>query len=114
MATLPPSPTSIVFGRFQLLPHRRELLADGQPVMLGGRAYDVLMMLIEAQGAIVSKDALMARVWPDRIVEENALEVQVSTVRGSFGADRGLIRTVSGRGYQFTGEIRTQAAADEP
>jgi len=102
-----------VFGRFRVLPHRRELLADGQPVMLGGRAYDVLMMLIEAQGAIVSKDALMARVWPDRVVEENALEVQVSAVRGSFGADRGLIRTVSGRGYQFTGEIRTQAAADE-
>jgi len=102
-----------VFGRFRVLPHRRELLADGQPVMLGGRAYDVLMMLIEAQGAIVSKDALMARVWPDRVVEENALEVQVSTVRGAFGADRGLIRTVSGRGYQFTGEIRTQAAADE-
>ena len=102
-----------MFGRFRVLPHRRELLADGQPVMLGGRAYDVLMMLIEAQGAIVSKDALMARVWPDRVVEENALEVQVSTVRGAFGADRGLIRTVSGRGYQFTGEIRTQAAADE-
>ena len=60
---------SIAFGRFLLAPHRRELLADGRPVKLGGRAFDVLIALIEAHGAVVSKSALMARVWPDRIVE---------------------------------------------
>jgi DNA-binding winged helix-turn-helix (wHTH) protein len=59
----------IAFGRFLALPHRRELLADGRPVKLGGRAFDVLMTLIEAQGAVISKNALMERVWPDRIVE---------------------------------------------
>ena len=96
----------IAFGRFQVLPHRRELLADGQPLNLGGRAYDVLMTLIEARGTVVSKDTLMARVWPDRVVEENALQVQISALRAAFGPDRELIRTVSGRGYQFTGEIR--------
>ena len=96
----------LTFGRFQLLPHRRVLLADGQPLKLGGRAYDVLMALIEAQGAVVSKDALMARVWPDRIVEESALQVQISALRAAFGMERELIRTVSGRGYQFTGAIR--------
>jgi DNA-binding winged helix-turn-helix (wHTH) protein len=59
----PPSDplASVAFGRFQLLPHRRELLADGQPIKLGGRAFDVLMALIEARG-VVSKDALMTRV----------------------------------------------------
>ena len=77
----------IEFGRYRLLPHRRELLADGQPIKLGGRAYDVLMALIEARGAVVSKDALMARVWPDRIVEENALQVQISALRAAFGAE---------------------------
>jgi DNA-binding response OmpR family regulator len=41
---------SVAFGRFQVLPHRRELLADGRPVKLGGRAFDVLMALIEARG----------------------------------------------------------------
>ena len=56
----------IAFGRFLLLPHRRELLAEGRPIKLGGRAFDVLMALIEARGAVVSKHALMARVWPDR------------------------------------------------
>src|SRR5208337_1711471 len=82
-----------------------ELLADGRPVKLGGRAFDVLMALIEANGAVVSKNALMARVWPDRIVEENNLQWQISALRAAFGADRNLVRTVSGRGYQFTGEI---------
>ena len=99
------APAGIAFGRFLLLPPRRELLADGRPVKLGGRAFDVLMALIEAHGAVVSKDALMARVWPDRIVEENNLQWQISTLRAAFGADRNLIRTVSGRGYQFTGKI---------
>jgi predicted ATPase/DNA-binding winged helix-turn-helix (wHTH) protein len=101
------APAGIAFGRFLLLPHRRELLADSRPVRLGDRAFDVLMALIEARGAVVSKNALMARVWPDRIVEENNLQWQISALRAAFGADRNLIRTVSGRGYQFTAEIDT-------
>ena len=101
------APAGIAFGRFLLLPHRRELLADGRPVRLGGRAFDVLMALVEARGAVVSKDALVARVWPDRIVEENNLQWQISALRAAFGADRNLIRTVSGRGYQFTADIET-------
>ena len=105
------TPAIIEFGRFRVAPHRRELLADGQPVRLGGRSFDVLMALIEGQGAIVSKDALMGRVWPNRIVEESSLHVQISALRNAFGADRNLIRTISGRGYQFTGEIRTVAAS---
>src|SRR6201981_1297575 len=103
----------IAFGRFLLLPHRRELLADGRPVKLGGRAFDVLMALIEAHGAVVSKNALMARVWPDRIVEENNLQWQISALRAAFGADRNLIRTVSGRGYQFTAETDTLSRSPE-
>jgi hypothetical protein len=53
----------------------------------------------------------MNRVWPNRIVEENSLQAQISALRNAFGADRNLIRTISGRGYQFTGEIRTVAAS---
>jgi DNA-binding winged helix-turn-helix (wHTH) protein len=97
---------SIAFGRFRVLPSRRELLADGRPLRLGGRAFDTLMALIEARGAVVSKDALIARRWPDRVVEENNLQVQIVALRRAFGEDRGLIRTVSRRGYQFTGEVR--------
>ena len=105
------TPAIIEFGRFRVVPHRRELLADGRPMQLGGRTFDVLMALIEAAGAVVSKDALMGRVWPGRIVEENSLHAQISALRSAFGADRDLIRTISGRGYQFTGEIRTVAAS---
>jgi predicted ATPase/DNA-binding winged helix-turn-helix (wHTH) protein len=104
------TPAIIEFGRFRVLPHRRELLAGGQPIHLGGRSFDVLMALIEGQGAVVSKDALMNRVWPNRIVEESSLHVQISALRNALGADRKLIRTISGRGYQFTGEIRTVGA----
>ena len=63
------APAGIAFGRFQVFPQRRELLADGEPVRLGGRVFNVLMALIHARGAVLGKDALMARVWPDRIVE---------------------------------------------
>src|ERR1700738_71838 len=104
------TPAIIEFGRFSIVPHRRELLAEGQPIHLGGRTFDVLMALIEGQGAVVSKEALIGRVWPNRIVEESSLHVQISALRNAFGADRDLIRTISGRGYQFTGEIRTVAA----
>jgi predicted ATPase/DNA-binding winged helix-turn-helix (wHTH) protein len=104
------TPAIIEFGRFRVVPRRRELLADGQPIPLGGRTFDVLMALIEGQGAVVAKDTLMERVWPNRIVEENSLHFQISALRNALGADRDLIRSISGRGYQFTGEIRTVAA----
>jgi predicted ATPase len=71
------------------------------------------MALIEGQGAVVSKDALIDRVWPNRIVEESSLRVEISALRNAFGADRDLIRTISGRGYQFTGEVRTVAASPD-
>ena len=106
-------PTAIDFGRFRVLPHRRELLVDARPVELGGRAFDVLMALLEARGSVVSKNALMARVWPGRIVEENNLPAQITALRRAFGADRDLIRTVPGRGYQFTGELRTIATSPD-
>src|SRR6202163_2256312 len=107
------SPAAIEFGRFSVLPHRRELLTEGRPWDLGGRAFDVLMVLIEASGAVVSKDALMKRVWPDRIVEENSLQAQISALRSTLAADRALIRTIAGRGYQFTGVIRTVSASPD-
>ena len=109
------TPTAIAFGRFRVLPHRRALLADSRPVELGGRAFDVLTALIEAHGAVVSKETLMELVWPGRVVDENNLPAQITALRKAFGADRDLIRTVAGRGYQFTGEIRTiSTSSDAP
>src|SRR5258706_7967268 len=114
MEPIPLAPTAIEFGRFRILPHRRELLAEGRPTELGERAFDVLMVLIEASGLVVSKDTLMERIWPNRIVEENSLQAQISALRRAFGADRDLIRTIAGRGYQFTGDIRTVSTSPDP
>src|SRR6185436_6015026 len=90
----------IQFDRFTLLPLRRQLLADDAPIELGGRAFDVLVALIDAHGSVVSKNELITRVWPGRIIEENTLEAQVSAVRKALAPNRDLVRTVAGRGYQ--------------
>jgi TolB-like protein/predicted ATPase/DNA-binding winged helix-turn-helix (wHTH) protein/class 3 adenylate cyclase/Tfp pilus assembly protein PilF len=103
------APATVEFGRFQVVPYRRQLLAAGQPITLGGRAFDVLMALIEASGAVVSKDELLRLAWQGRIVDENRLAGEIVALRRAFGADRELIRTVAGRGYQFTGEIRVRS-----
>jgi predicted ATPase/DNA-binding winged helix-turn-helix (wHTH) protein len=102
-------PAIIEFGHFRIFPHRRQLLADGRPIRLGGRAFDVLMALIEASGAVVSKDELLDRVWQGRIVDENRLAGEIAALRKAFNVHRELIRTVTGRGYQFTGEIRLRS-----
>jgi DNA-binding winged helix-turn-helix (wHTH) protein len=101
----PETLTRFTFGKLKVLPHRRQLLADGQPIKLGGRAYDILMTLLETRGSVVDKDTLMRRVWPGRVIEETVLWVQVSALRAVLGADREVIRTVAGRGYLFAGEI---------
>jgi len=98
---------SIGFGRFRLLTQRRELRADGVVAELGSRAFDILLVLTEARGALVTKDEILSRVWPDTIVEENNLVVQISALRKALGEDRDFIRTVSGRGYRFVAEIIT-------
>jgi len=96
------------FGRFRLVLHSRELLADGVPLAIGNRALDVLFALIEAQGELVTKDELLSQVWPNTTVEENNLQFQVSTLRKALGNDRDSIRTVSGRGYRFIAEITAE------
>ena len=105
-------PAIIEFGNFRIFPHRRQLLADGRPIPLGGRAFDVLIALIEASGAVVSKDELLKVAWQGRIVDESRLAGEIVALRKAFGADRDLIRTVTGRGYQFTGEIRVRSEGE--
>ena len=108
MAGVPDSSQTLEFGRFKVIRHRRELLADGLAVKLGGRAFDTLVALIDARGTVLAKDHLMSRIWPDRVVEENNLHAQISTLRKAFGADRHLIRTVAGRGYRSPARSATR------
>jgi predicted ATPase/DNA-binding winged helix-turn-helix (wHTH) protein len=107
------APVAFAFTRFRVLPHRRELLADGVPVNLPGRAFDILMALVRASGNLVTKDQLLSAAWPNVVVEENALQVQISALRKALGGDRNAIRTVSGRGYCFCAKVAT-VDADGP
>jgi predicted ATPase/DNA-binding winged helix-turn-helix (wHTH) protein/AraC-like DNA-binding protein len=104
---------NVSFGRFQLSPHRRELLANGRPVQIGGRAFDLLVALLESRGSVVSKETLMRCAWPDQFVEQSNLQNQISALRAVLGADRDLIRTVPRRGYQFIGEIQIGPATSD-
>jgi len=102
-------PVTARFGRFLLDAHRHELLADGEPVRIGSRALDVLIVLAAANGDLVTKEELMSRVWPGIVVEENTLQFQISALRKALGPDRDFIKTISGRGYRFIADISTSA-----
>src|SRR5688572_5636887 len=96
------------FSGFQLdLAQQRLSGADGQSIPLPGRAYDVLVFLIQHRERVVSKDELLKAVWPRTIVEENNLNQAVSTLRRALGDSRDTPRcilTVAGRGYRFIAE----------
>jgi phospholipid transport system substrate-binding protein len=97
------------FGRFQLLVRRRQLLVEGVPVKLGTRAFDVLSVLLEADGSLVTKEELLSRVWPGIHVSEENLKVQILVLRKALGEDRDFIQTETGRGYRFTAAVRPTA-----
>ena len=87
------------FDRFELHARDRRLLSEGKTVPVGPRAFDVLVALLERAGELVSKDELLERAWAGLVVEENNLQVQVSTLRKFLGAE--AIATIPGRGYRF-------------
>ena len=98
----------IRFGRFRFDLGQRELSCDGVPVRLGGRALDILSVLASAGGDVVTKDELLARVWPGMVVEENNLQVQISALRKVLDRDmsgRSYLVTAPGRGYRLIGLI---------
>jgi len=111
MDSRPDAGRILEFGRYQIIPGRREVLADGKPLPVGERAFAVLLRLIEARGALVGKGDLLEAVWPGQTVEQNALHAQISALRRAFAAERGLIRTVPGQGYQLTAEVHAGTAA---
>jgi DNA-binding winged helix-turn-helix (wHTH) protein len=98
---------ALEFGRFRVLLRQRELLADGIRIEIGTRAFDLLLVLLEADGLLVPKEELLTRVWAGIVVSEENLKVQVAALRKALGADRDVIRTEVGRGYRFTGVLCT-------
>ncbi|CUU19649.1 helix-turn-helix transcriptional regulator [Bradyrhizobium barranii] len=102
------------FGPFELNVSERSLSKAGQILPLGGRAYDILIALLENAGEVVPKSELIARVWPDVTVEEGSLRVHLSALRktlgdGQFG-DK-YIANIQGRGYRFIAPVTPLPAA---
>jgi DNA-binding winged helix-turn-helix (wHTH) protein len=108
--TNPASPASseIAFGSFRLLPAKFLLLEGGKPVRLGSRALEILIVLLERPGELVSKRELMDRVWPNVFVEPANLTVHMSALRRTLGDGREgnrFIINVPGRGYSFVASV---------
>ena len=94
------------FGPFYLDLKKRELLHDGAHVKLSNRALDILCLLISANGELVTKDELLAHVWPDVVVGESNIQVHVSALRKALDQEQAgqtYVVTVPGRGYRFIG-----------
>ncbi|AXA90151.1 winged helix-turn-helix domain-containing protein [Massilia sp. YMA4] len=101
----------IAFGPFRLYVRQRVLLEDGQPLRLGSRAFDILTTLAAAPGVTLTKAELVARVWPDTVVEEANLRVHVAALRKALreGPGRRYIDSVAGRGYSFVATLASPA-----
>lgn len=110
------SPASFYeFGSFCLDPSVPLLLRDGEPVQLPPKAVETLVVLVAHGGRVVSREELIEAVWPDTVVEENNLSVNVSLLRKALGEDedgRKYIETISRRGYRFTGQVRERPAEE--
>ena len=95
-------------GRFTLQPFR-QLLDGGVPVAIGRKALDLLSVLAKAEGALVTKDELMAAVWSKAIVEDNAIQVHIAALRKALGKDAELLSTVHGLGYRLVATPATSS-----
>ena len=103
------------FGEFTLDVHERRLLRGAERVRLAPKAFDLLAALVQHRGRLVSKDELLARVWPDSFVEEGILTVHVSALRRTLGDDirpSACIETVARSGYRFIAPVRRVVDAD--
>src|ERR1700748_715481 len=95
---------------------RRELRVLGSPVPVGGRAFEVIEVLAQSAGELVTKDELMNRIWPGAIVMEGTLHVHAAAVRKALGPYRDLLKTESRRGYRLLGDwaIQHQGTTRQP
>lgn len=97
------------FGPFRLEVSERRLLRGGRPVHVTHKVFNLLALLVQYNGHLISKDELMREVWPDSIVEENNLTVSMAALRKALGEERAkqrYIATVHKIGYRFVAGVR--------
>jgi TolB-like protein/DNA-binding winged helix-turn-helix (wHTH) protein len=105
------------FGRFTLDAHRRLLLADGVPVQLHAKAFDLLVFLVTHCGEALSREAILAHVWEGKTVADSNLSVQLSALRAALkkaGSTAEMIVTLPGPRYRFVGPVESPAEPRAP
>src|SRR4051812_21483388 len=109
-----PSVTSNLraFGEFRVDAQNRTLWRGEEPIALTPKAFEVLLLLIDHSGEVVSKDELMQTVWPDSFVEESNLTQTVFMLRKALGetSEQRYVLTIQGRGYRFAPEVKSVPA----
>ncbi|WP_415769898.1 ATP-binding protein [Pseudomonas sp. LB3P38] len=108
---------AIHFGPYRIYPGRRLVMEADQPLRLGRRAMDILLILLEHAGNVVSKQELMARVWPRSVVEDINLRVHMAALRKALGdgqAGQRYIITVAQRGYSFVAPYSLEQIEQPP
>ncbi|MDQ3283808.1 MAG: winged helix-turn-helix domain-containing protein, partial [Acidobacteriota bacterium] len=116
MTAHPVSPTTYDFGRYRLAVEDRLLLRDGVPVPLFPKAFDILVVLVESGGRLVTKEELLRRVWPDTFVQDANLSQNIHLLRKALapGADdEAVIETVPRQGYRFTANVTSPGCEPE-
>ena len=97
------------FGPFLLDSPERLLLFNEEPVQLTSKMFDLLLLLVQNSGHLIEKEEIMIALWPDSIVEDNNLTVNMSALRKALGEDHGhhiYIETVPKRGYRFIAKVQ--------
>jgi predicted ATPase/DNA-binding winged helix-turn-helix (wHTH) protein len=96
------------FGPFRVDAGKRLLTRNGSPLDVGGRALDLLLVLVERPGRVLSKRELLKRVWPDVVVEEGSLRFHMTSLRRILGDGvdgARYIATQVGVGYAFVAPV---------
>jgi DNA-binding winged helix-turn-helix (wHTH) protein/Flp pilus assembly protein TadD len=104
-------PTAYVFGDFRLDLARRLLLRQSQVVPVPERVFQILSILIEANGSVVQRETIASRVWPDAAVADGNIAQHIYLLRqilGEHARDRALIMTVNGKGYRLTVPVKVE------
>lgn len=105
------------FGHFRLDAEAKILLKAGEPVHLGRKPVEILLVLAAAQGQVVTKEELLRSVWPDRVVDDANLTQNIALARKALSAERGepgYIETFSGRGYRMVGPVEMSGVEQAP
>jgi DNA-binding winged helix-turn-helix (wHTH) protein/tetratricopeptide (TPR) repeat protein len=113
IADTPRGLASYAFGCFRLDPARRRLYSGSEGISLPERAFQLLLLLIEAAGDVVSKETLAAKVWPESTVTDGNLSQHIYLLRQTLGErakDRSYIMTVPGKGFRFAAPVAMTSA----